>query len=263
MPPTDPHPYPPPDANYGPTPHRIPDVELVDDTHALVLRRVVVGPLHTNSWIVHAVGSTTALLVDPGDEPDRLLDAVSDLHLAAVVLTHTHFDHVLALPDIADATGAPVLTHPHEQPVWPHELATLARTGHFDAGTATQALLAAGHRLRPDDRRPAWNGQIQGTLHENDVLPVGPLRVRVLHTPGHTPGGVSLALPGHLLTGDTLFPGGPGLTGWPLSDFRQIMLSVRRLLAYPHGTFVHPGHGPDTTVQQEQSLVENWQRRGW
>jgi glyoxylase-like metal-dependent hydrolase (beta-lactamase superfamily II) len=261
MPPTDRHPH--VDVDVGLTSGQVPDVELVDDAHGLVLRRVVVGALRTNSWIVHAVGSTTALLVDPGDEPARLLDAVSDLRLAAVVVTHTHFDHVLALPDIAAATGAPVLAHPYEQPVWPHELATLARTGHFDAGTATQTLLATGCSLRPDDRRPLWNGQPDGALHDRDVLTIGPLSIRVLHTPGHTPGGISLALPGHLLTGDTLFPGGPGLTGWPLSDFRQIMPSVRRLLDHPQDTLIHPGHGPDTTVRQEQPSVEDWQRRGW
>ncbi len=259
MPPANPSPR----TDTDPTPPRMPDLELVDDTHGVVLLRVVVGPLETNTWIVHPVGSATALLVDPGDEPQRLLDAVSDLHLAAIVLTHTHFDHVLALPEIADATGAPVLTHPHEHPVWPHELATLTQTGHFDAGTDTQRLLGAGFSLRPDDRRPLWNGTCDRTLHDGDVLPIGPVNIQVLHTPGHTPGSISLALPGHLITGDTLFPGGPGLTGWPLSDFQQIMLSVRRLFGYPQKTQIHPGHGPNTTVQQEKPSVDHWQRRGW
>ena len=188
MPPADPRPLPGAD----PASPRMPDVELVDDTHGVVLRRVVVGPLHTNTWIMHPIGSTSALLVDPGDEPERLLDAVSDLHLATVVLTHTHFDHVLALPDITDATGAPVLTHPDEHPVWPHELATLTRTGHFDAGTATQTLLAAGHSLRPHDRRALWNGVPHRRLHDRDVLPIGngPLTTPALHLHvHHHPGG--------------------------------------------------------------------------
>lgn len=239
------------------------DVELVDDHHGVVLRRIVVGPLDTNCWAVHAVGSRTALLVDPGDEPDRLLDAVADLDIIAVVLTHAHFDHVLAVPEVTDATGAPVLAHPHDQPVWPHELHSLASTGHFDAGTATAALLDAGCSLRPDEDRPVWTGRPDGFLHDGDVLTVGPLAVRALHTPGHTPGSLSLAVPGHLLTGDTLFPGGPGLTGWPLSDFAQIMSSVRRLLDEPSDTHVHPGHGPNTTVQRERPSIAHWQRRGW
>lgn len=259
MPPAEPGPT----AGGGPTAGRLPDAEFVDEVNGVVLRRVVVGPLQTNSWIVHPLTSTAALLVDPGDDPDRLLDAVGDLRLTAVVLTHTHFDHVLALPDIADATGAPVLAHPYEQPVWPHERATLDHIGHFDAGTATGALLDTGHSLRPDPRRTLWNGSFTPVGRDDIVLHIGPLEVRVLHTPGHTPGGLSLSLPGHLLTGDTLFPGGPGLTGWPLSDFQQIMLSVRRLLGHPGRTLIHPGHGPDTTVGRERPSIDRWQRRGW
>ena len=94
----------------------------------------------------------------------------------------------------------------------------------------------------------------------------GPLTAHVLHTAGHTPGGLSLYLPGgaghpgHVLTGDTLFPGGPGLTGWPLSDFPTILASVRRLLDLPARTVVHPGHGPDTTVGTERPALPSWRR---
>ncbi len=234
----------------------------------VVVRRIVVGPLETNCWVVHAGGSTQALLVDPGDEPDRILDAVADLHITAIVLSHAHFDHVLAVPEVAQALGVPVLAHPDDAPVWPHELDVLDRNGHFDAGTATADLLAAGHPLRPGARRALWNGHLDRYVGEGDVLPVGPLRVRVLHTPGHTPGGISLVLsggagPAQVLTGDTLFPGGPGLTGWPLSDFPTIMGSVRRLLDLPGDTVVHPGHGEDTTVATERPALASWAARGW
>lgn len=239
------------------------DTEVVDDAHGLVLRRIVVGPLDTNCWAVHAAGSPAALLVDPGDEPGRILEAVADLQIAAVVLTHAHFDHVLGLPEVAGTTGAPVLAHPADAPVWPHELGTLEQTGHFDAGTATEQLLGADSALQPPHDKALWNGQPDRHLHDGEVLHAGPLAVRVLHTPGHTPGGVSLALPGHLLTGDTLFPGGPGLTGWPLSDFPTILRSVRRLLDLPADMTVHPGHGPDTTVAAERPALPDWAARGW
>ena len=148
---------------------------------------------------------------------------------------------------------------------FPRELATLERTGHFDAGTATRELLAAGQPLRPS--RPGWDGHVDRYPHDGDALRVGPLTVQVLHTPGHTPGGLSLYLrggaAGHVLTGDTLFPGGPGLTGWPLSDFPTILASVRRLLDLPAGTVVHPGHGPDTTVGAERPALPGWAGRGW
>jgi hydroxyacylglutathione hydrolase len=233
------------------------------------LRRIVVGPLDTNCWAVHAAGSRQALLVDPGAEPEHILDAVADLQVTAIVLTHAHFDHVLAVPDVAAALGVPVLAHPDDAPAWPHELATLHRLGHFDAGTATADLLAAGHPPRPDPRRQLWDGRVDRPVHHGEVLPVGPLRAQVRHTPGHTPGGVSLLFPGgagrpgHLLTGDTLFPGGPGLTGRPLSDFRTILASVGELLDLPGDTVVHPGHGPDTTVAAERPALAGWAARGW
>jgi hydroxyacylglutathione hydrolase len=235
----------------------------------VVLRRVVVGPLQTNCWVVHARGHRQALLVDPGDEPDRVLAAVADLDVTAIVLSHAHFDHVLAVPAVAAALHAPVLAHADDAPVWPHELATLARAGHFDAGTATSGLLAAGHPLRPDPSHPGWDGHVDRHLRDGDILRAGPLSVHVLHTAGHTPGGLSLFLPGgvghpgHVLTGDTLFPGGPGLTGWPLSDFPTILASVRRLLDLPARTVVHPGHGPDTTVGTERPALPSWAARGW
>ena len=239
------------------------DRVVVDEVHGVVLSRVVVGVLATNCWVVHAVGGRDAVLVDPGAEPERILRAVDGLRVRAVVLTHTHVDHVLAVPEVASATGAPVLAHGDDAAVWPHELATLAATGHFDAGTATAELLATGRELRPPPGQALWSGRPDLAVGDGHVLQAGSLEVRLLHTPGHTPGGLTVSVAGHLLTGDTLFPGGPGLTGWPLSDFPSIMTSVRRLLDHPADTVVHPGHGPDTTVGRERPSLEHWQVRGW
>ncbi|MEC3975878.1 MBL fold metallo-hydrolase [Amycolatopsis sp. H20-H5] len=230
-----------------------------------VIRRVVVGPLQTNCWIVHAAGERHALLLDPGDDAPAILAAAKDLEVVAVLLTHTHFDHVLAVPHIRDACDAPVLGHRDEVRVWEGEVAELARTGHWDAGTATADLLAAGHRLAPQVTDVLWNGHFDDTVSDQQIVTVGSLSVQVLHTPGHSPGSISLHVGSHLFTGDTLFPGGPGLTGpqWPLTSFPAIMTSVRRLLALPSDTVIHPGHGPDTTVATERPSVEQWQRRGW
>jgi hydroxyacylglutathione hydrolase len=222
------------------------------------LRRVVVGVLETNCWIVSAGGE--ALVVDPGDQPERVMAATADLHVTAILLTHAHFDHVLAVPALVDAWQVPVLAHPAESPVWPHELATVRRDGHWDAGTATAELLAGDpSRLAPPGT--LWDGAFTPVNEAN--LPIGPLSARVLHTPGHTPGGISLLVDGHLLSGDTLFPGGPGLTGPPLSDFATIIDSVRTLLALPADTRIHPGHGPDTTVAAERPHLADWIARGW
>lgn len=236
---------------------------LVDTTSGVVLRRVVVGPLTTNCWIVHAVDDRTALVVDPGDEPDRVLAACRGLDVTAVVLTHAHWDHVLGLPRVSDALHVPVLAHPADAAVWPGELRHLRERGHWDAGTATADLLAADPAaLTPP--HTLWDGASR-ELHDGEQLALGPLVVTVRHTPGHTPGGLTLELPGHLLTGDTLFPGGPGLTGpqWPDSDFPTILRSVERLLAAPDATAVHPGHGPDTTVGAERPDLPRWRARGW
>jgi hydroxyacylglutathione hydrolase len=167
-----------------------------DAVPEVVLRRIVVGPLETNCWAVHASGYPEALLVDPGDEPERVLDAVADLHVTGILLTHAHFDHVLAVRAVAAALAAPVLAHAGDAPVWPHERATLARDGHFDAGTATADLLATGHPPRPAPGRPLWDGRVDRYVGDGERLSVGPVRVRAWHTPGHTPGGLSLVLPG-------------------------------------------------------------------
>lgn len=242
--------------------------DAVNDTGVeVVLHRVVVGPLHTNCWIMHAAGHAQALLIDPGDEPERVLDAVRRhrLDVRAVVLTHAHFDHVLAVPEVTAALDVPVLAHPDDAEVWPGELAHLREHGHWDAGTATAELLSERPgTLTPDPARPLWDG-VGTPVADGHRVELGPITATLLHTPGHTPGGLTIAAPGNLLTGDTLFPGGPGLTAisWPLSDFTSIMASVERLIARPDDTAVHPGHGRSTTVGDERSHVPSWHARGW
>lgn len=231
----------------------------------VVLHRVVVGPLATNCWLVHAAGAPRALLVDPGDDAARVLRAVEGHDVRAVVLTHAHFDHVLALPEITAALDVPVLAHPADAAVWPGELEHLRRHGHWDAGTATDDLLRERPGvLTPAPGRALWDGAIT-TVADGQRIRVGALTVTVLHTPGHTPGSLTLEAGGHLLTGDTLFPGGPGLTGpqWPTSDFGAIMRSVDRLMTRPDRTVVDPGHGPSTTIGAERPHVERWRARGW
>ncbi len=241
-----------------------PEAEIVDREAGLAIRRVVVGPLATNCWIVRDAGSRAAVLIDPGDEPARILAAVDGLKLTAIVLTHAHWDHVLGLPEVAESLGVPILAHGDDAPVWPHELDHLARHGHWDAGTATAELLASGHTLRPPSGQRLWNGVPDRLVQHGDLIPFGAHALRVLHTPGHTPGGISLLVAGHLFSGDTLFPGGPGLTGWPLSAFATIINSIRsRLFTLPDATAVHAGHGADTTVGAERPALPEWVRRGW
>ncbi|MBM7785667.1 MBL fold metallo-hydrolase [Tenggerimyces flavus] len=229
-----------------------------------MIDKVVVGDLDTNCWIIRAPGTNEAALIDPGAEPDRILQAVDGLDIRAIVLTHAHYDHVLAIPILTHQLKAPVLAHPAEKEVWQHELAHLEEHGHFDAGTATEDLLAVGRPPRATGQ--LWDGTVDRPLQDADTIAIGELEITVKHTPGHSPGSICLAIEGHLFTGDTLFPGGPGLTGaqWPLTSFEAIMRSIRGLLAdTPDETQIHPGHGRDTTVGAERPHLREWATRGW
>ena len=227
-----------------------------------MIRRSVVGPLETNVYAVTGTRGRT-VLVDPGAEPHRVLDLVAGLDVRAILLTHAHFDHVLAAGDVARVLGVDVHAHAAEREVWEHEVDHLRRHGHFDAGTATGDLLARDPDLLGAPVAGLWDGRFEPVADGRTWDLGGGVKVTARHVPGHTPGGLAYAVPGAVLTGDTLFPGGPGLTGWPLSDFATIMTSVRQLLREPPDTVIRPGHGRATTVGAERPHVDEWQARGW
>jgi hydroxyacylglutathione hydrolase len=231
------------------------------------LERLIVGYLDTNCWIIapDLPGRQPALMIDPGDDPDYLAAAAASYDVIGLLITHAHADHALALPALAESLNAPIIGHPAERKVWAAELDHLQVHGYLDAGTATAELVANGNAPRPNPDVPLWGGHLDQEIDAPTTLALGPLAVGVIPTPGHSPGSLSVHVAGHLFTGDTLFPGGPGLTSpdYPLTDFDAIMTSVRHLLTYPPTTVIHPGHGADTTVGTELPHVETWQTRGW
>ncbi|MFQ5879339.1 MAG: MBL fold metallo-hydrolase [Dehalococcoidia bacterium] len=177
------------------------------------LRLVQVGPLgpfNNNAYLIVDPAASEALLVDMPAQGDQALAAAEGLRLAAVVLTHTHPDHWAAYDLIKGATGAPVHCHPAEV-------------------------------IMPADR-------IDVPLADGQELSVGRLPVKVIHTPGHTPGSVCLLVGRHLISGDTLFPGGPGHSRSPQDLQQEIRSIVERLYILPDSTLVHPGHGDGTTI---------------
>lgn len=185
--------------------------------------------VENNIWLVgddHEV-----LVIDAAHDAGVIAAAVDGRRVRAVVCTHGHNDHVNAAVDLAQRVDAPVALHPADRLLWD-----------------------AVHPGRAPDRE----------LHDGDELTVAGTRLRVLHTPGHSPGGVSLLGPdGHVFAGDTLFKGGPGATGRSYSDFGTIIASIRdRLLTLPAGTVVHTGHGDDTTVGDEAPHLGEWIARG-
>ncbi|MDI3402222.1 MBL fold metallo-hydrolase [Streptomyces cavernicola] len=184
-----------------------------------------------NVWLVG--DDDEVVVVDAAHDAGTILAAVGDRRLSAVVCTHAHNDHVNAAPQVAAASGAPVLLHPDDLVLW-----------------------KAVHPGRQPDVE----------LRDGDVLKVAGVELRVLHTPGHAPGAVCLHAPelGALFSGDTLFAGGPGATGRSYSDFGTIIASLRhRLLPLPGETVVHTGHGDTTTIAAELPHLEEWATRGW
>jgi glyoxylase-like metal-dependent hydrolase (beta-lactamase superfamily II) len=176
-----------------------------------------------NVWVLG--DDEECLVVDPAHDLDAVAFLVGARNVTAVVCTHAHDDHCRHAPAAGARFGAPVLLHPADEPVW---------------------------RLTHGDLR--WDAD----LADGDVLTVAGEEVHVLHTPGHSPGSVCLHVPslGTVLTGDTLFQGGPGATGRSFSDRDTIEASVRsRLFALPDDTVVRTGHGPDTTVGAEAEAL--------
>jgi len=183
-----------------------------------------------NVWLVG--DDREVVVVDPAHDAEAVLAEVGDRRVTAILCTHAHDDHVRAAPELAARTGAPVLLHPDDDVLW---------------------------KLAHPDRRP------DRPLDHGQTLDVGGHRIEVLHTPGHAPGAVCFHLPeaGVVLSGDTLFQGGPGATGRSYSDFPTIVESIRdRLLSLPEDTVVHTGHGADTRIGAEAPSLDEWVSRG-
>lgn len=200
----------------------------------MILESVVVGPLMVNCYVLGCENSREGVVVDPGDDTDRILDAVSrhGLKVVAVINTHGHFDHTGGNQRIITETGAGLLIHELDAPM-------LARA------VDTAAMFGLTAENSPPPSR---------FLTEGEFVAFGEYRLRVLHTPGHTLGGCSLHLEGMVFTGDTLFADSVGRTDFPGGSSVALGKSIReKLLVLPDDTIVYPGHGPSTTIGRERS----------
>jgi len=204
----------------------------------MFIRRLPVGPIETNAYIVAHEASREALVIDPGGPPEPILRILNDDHLElqAIVNTHGHGDHIAGNVPLARATGAPVWAHEADAAMLTDPHANLLAWAGFNVETAA-----------PDR-----------TLREGDTITIGEghpdaIVLRVAHTPGHTPGGMSLVGDGFVFSGDSLFAGGVGRTDLPGGSEYQLLQSIRdKLLALPDQTIVYPGHGPETTIGDER-----------
>ncbi len=181
--------------------------------------------VENNLWVVG--DDTECVVIDAPHDVDAILALVGDRAVKAILCTHGHDDHVRVAPALRQRVTAPILLHPDDRPLW--EL------------------------THPDE---LWDVD----LTDGQTVVVAGTTLRVLHTPGHAPGGVCFHAEelGCVFTGDTLFAGGPGATGRSFSDRDQLVTSIQaRLFALPDDTVVHTGHGPDTTLGAERANVRN------
>ncbi|SDC78277.1 MBL fold metallo-hydrolase [Actinokineospora iranica] len=182
-----------------------------------------------NVWLVG--DDREVVIIDAAHDADEILAAVDDRRVVAIICTHAHDDHINAAEDLAKVTDALVMLHPADEELWRH--------------------------VYPDDDFEP--------LHDGQEIEVAGVLLQILHTPGHSPGGVCVYAPqlNAVFSGDTLFEGGPGATGRSFSDFPTIIDSItERLLDLPPETIVHTGHGDSTTIGAEGPHLAEWIERG-
>jgi hydroxyacylglutathione hydrolase len=202
----------------------------------LDVRMFTVGPVQENCFVFRASGSDRALVVDPGEEEDRILGAIEELGVTveAILLTHTHFDHIGAVAPVAKATGAPVYCPELEVPVLADIMAFVPWPGFG----------------------PYESYDADETVSGGERLELAGLEIDVLFTPGHSPGHVTYSIPDGLalFSGDVLFQGSVGRTDLPGGDWGTLLESIRSLVeGFPEETTVYPGHMGITTLGAERA----------
>lgn len=202
------------------------------DRVPLEIERLVLGPIQANGYLVLREDGRTAVVIDPGAEPDRVIAALGErgVEPEAILLTHAHLDHVGGVAGVRRRWDVPIYLHPADRDL-------------YDA--ALQQAAAFGLEIEeppPPDR----------ALEDGQVLELAGLALEVRHSPGHSPGGVVFCAPGHAFVGDCVFAGSVGRVDLPGGDAGTLLASIReKILSLPDDTVVWPGHGPETTVGRE------------
>ncbi len=199
----------------------------------MIIHTRPVGAFQMNCYLVADEATREGVVIDPGDEIPLLLDLIrrEGLKIQAILLTHGHVDHVMHAQDLKAALEIPLCAHPADQDL----------------------LQAAPQQALMFGLTPGPVPVVDQELQEGVAFQAGPLTFRVLHVPGHSPGGVALVIGDCAFVGDTLFAGSVGRTDLPGGDFRQLARSIRgKLYTLPEQTVLYPGHGPATTVGEER-----------
>jgi len=195
---------------------------------------IIVGALETNCYLVYSPESHRCIIIDPGAEPEKIFPVIAELELKPVLIvnTHGHVDHIGANRDMKDHYSIPLCLHAADQPL-------------LEQAQQSELSIFLGAKESPPADR---------FLKDGEEIAVGRSRLRVIHTPGHSPGSISLYGSGYLFSGDTLFCEGVGRTDLPGGSWKDLEQSIRtRILVLAEDTVVLPGHGPLTTIGREKS----------
>jgi glyoxylase-like metal-dependent hydrolase (beta-lactamase superfamily II) len=201
----------------------------------MIIRTLPVGPLQANCHILGCEESKKAVVIDPGGDTDKILLALvkDQLTLTAIINTHGHFDHVAGNPFLKKATGADLMIHPLDVPLLKEAAHTAAQWG-----------------LKAEDSPPP-----DRLLNDGDTIAFGSITLTVMHTPGHSPGGICLWAEKVVFVGDTLFAGSIGRTDFPGGDHHTLITSIRtKLFALPDDVAVYTGHMTNTTIGREKKF---------
>jgi len=199
----------------------------------LILHKLIVGPIGANCYVL-ASDNKEAVVIDPGGDAEDILNLVNknEFVVKKIILTHGHYDHIGACKEVAEAAKAPICIHEKDKILLtePSKNLSYYLGGNFSFDLPVENL---------------FNGQ---------VLPVGDLELKILHTPGHTPGSISIWVSGLLFTGDLLFAGSVGRTDLSGGSYKVLINSLKRVLNFPDETRVLPGHGEETTLGIEKKV---------
>jgi glyoxylase-like metal-dependent hydrolase (beta-lactamase superfamily II) len=199
----------------------------------LIIKDLVVGPLMANCFIFGCKKTREAVVIDPGGDADKILLSLADseLEVKYIINTHGHFDHVCGNGKMKDATGADILIHPLDAPM----------LGMLSSNAAVFGISV--ENSPPCDQ----------TIEEGETISFGNISLKVIHTPGHTPGGISLYTDGIVFVGDTLFAGSIGRTDFPGGDYDTLISSIKtKLFDMEDDMRVLSGHGPETSIGSEK-----------
>ena len=193
----------------------------------LEIHKLVVGPMDNNVFVLRCTHTGDAVLIDAANEHDKLLELARALNVGRVLETHGHWDHIQAIPQMRDA----------------------------------------GYTVGVTNEDSSMLDSYDEIIGDDEIIEVGDLKLRTIHTPGHTGGSICFRVEGKpiVFSGDTLFPGGPGNTSFEGGDFPTIIRSIedRLFSKLAPETLVLPGHGDDTTIGAESPHLQEWVDRGW